>query len=400
LIAPAPEGDTGAAAPPAPQASSTPGGEPDWAPYFEAAGLSIDAFTPVTPSRPPPLYADRLAAWTGAFPGQETPPLVVEAAARNGTVVFWGLREQTSVPAATDLVGFPPIALVAFALMWIGAGILARRHLKSGSGDRRGALRLGAVVAWVAFIGPLLQARHTTSTAGEFSTLFAALSQGTMFGAIAWLLYMALEPYARRTAPRWVVSWTRLLEGRFKDPMVGRDLLTGLAAAAAASGLFALIDRLRLSIAEGTIDWAYPHGFAPLRGVLATLANLIHPVTLLVPFGIMSLLILSRALIKRPWPAIAAAAVVIVGFGIAVNGFDLGGLAVVLVVVGVGARFGLLALVAFSAFIINFLLVPISADPAVWWTSASWLGWGALTALALYGCRIATARAKIAASRT
>ena len=89
-----------------------------------------------------------------------------------------------------------------------------------------------------------------------------------MFGAIAWLLYMALEPYARRVAPRWVVSWTRLLEGRFKDPMVGRDLLTGLAAAAGVNGLFALVTRLQLTIAEGTIDWSYPHGFAPLRGVL------------------------------------------------------------------------------------------------------------------------------------
>ena len=260
-------------------------------------------------------------------------------------------------------------------------------------------MRLGAVVAWAAFIGPLLQAQHTTVTADEFSVLFAALSQGTMFGGIAWLLYMALEPYARRIAPRWVVSWTRLLEGRFKDPMVGRDLLTGLAAAAGVNGLFAVIDRLQLTIAEGTIAWAYPHGFAPLRGVLATLANLVHPVTLLVPFGIMSVLVLSRAVIKRPWPAIAAATVVIAGFDIAVNGFNLGGLALVLLVVGVGARFGLLALVAVAAFIVNFGMVPVNADPAVWWTSASWVGWGALAALALYGYRIATARPPAATTR-
>ena len=360
----------------------------------------MDAFTPVASSRPPPLYADRLAAWTGAFPGQDAPRLDIEAAARNGQVVWWGLREQTIAPGARPPDGLPPIAFVAFALMWIGAGILAQRHLKSGSGDRRGALRLGAVVATVAFIGPLLQAHHSTATAGEFSLLFAALSQGTMFGAIAWLLYMALEPYARRVAPRWVVSWTRLLEGRFKDPMVGRDLLTGLAAAAGVNGLFGLVTRLRLTSAAGTIDWSYPHGFAPLRGVLATLANLLHPVTLLVPFGILSVLILSRALIKRPWPAIAVAAVVIAGFDTVVNGFDLGGLAVVLLVVGVGARFGLLALVAVAAFIVNLGVVPASADPAVWWTSASWVGWGAVTALALYGYRIATARPSASITRS
>ena len=371
---------------------TTPPSEPDWAPYFEAAGLSMDAFAPATPSQPPPIYADRLAAWTGTFPGQDAPPLRIEAAARNGQVVSWGLRERTIVLGARALDGLPPIAFVAFALMWIGAGILARRHLVSGSGDRRGAMRLGAFVATVAFIGPLLQAHHTAAMADEFPVVFAALSQGTMFGGIAWLLYMGLEPYARRVAPRWVVSWTRLLEGRWKDPMVGRDVLSGLAAAAGIHGLVSLVNRLLLASAAGPIDWSYPHGMAPLRGMLATLANLFHPVTLLVPFGIMSVLILSRAVIKRPWPAIAAAAVFVAGFDMLMNGLDPRSLVPTLVVVAVGARWGLLALVAVAVYLINMSLVPVSADPAVWWTQASWVGWGAAVALALYGFRTATAR--------
>jgi hypothetical protein len=275
--------------------------------------------------------------------------------------------------------------------MWIGAGILARRHLASGSGDRRGAMRLGALVATVTFIGPLLQAHHTAAMGGQFPVVFAALAQGTMFGGIAWLLYMGLEPYARRVAPRWVVSWTRLLEGRIKDPMVGRDLVCGLAAAAASQGLLLLIDRLQLA-STGRIEWSYPHGMAPLRGMLATLANLLHPVTLLLPFGVMSVLILSRAIIKKPWAAIAASAVVIGGFDILFNGLNPRSVVPVLVIVGVGARWGLLALVAVALYIVNMSLVPVSADPAVWWTSSSWVGWGAIVALALYGYRIATAR--------
>jgi hypothetical protein len=207
-------------------------------------------------------------------------------------------------------------------------------------------------------------------------------------------MFMGQEPYARRVAPRWVVSWTRLLEGRAKDPMVGRDLLCGLAAAAASHGLVVLVHRLYLARAAGPIEWSYPHGMAPLRGLLATLANLLHPVTLLVPFGVMSVLILSRAVIKRPWPAIATAALLVAGFDMLFNGLNPTSLVPVLVVVAVGARWGLLALVAVALYIVNLSLVPVSADPAVWWTSASWVGWGATAALALYGYRIASPRVR------
>jgi hypothetical protein len=36
-----------------------------------------------------------------------------------------------------------------------------------------------------------------------------------------------VEPHARRLHPRFLVSWTRLLRGRFADPLVGRDVLAG-----------------------------------------------------------------------------------------------------------------------------------------------------------------------------
>src|SRR5690606_25044295 len=49
---------------------------------------------------------------------------------------------------------------------------------------------------------------------------------------LVWLLYVALEPYARRHWPRLLVGWSRLLAGRVRDPMVGRDALLGLAAGA------------------------------------------------------------------------------------------------------------------------------------------------------------------------
>ena len=47
--------------------------------------------------------------------------------------------------------------------------------------------------------------------------------------AIVWLAYVALEPWVRRHLPASLVSWTRLLTRGVRDPLVGRDVLIGLA---------------------------------------------------------------------------------------------------------------------------------------------------------------------------
>ena len=57
--------------------------------------------------------------------------------------------------------------------------------------------------------------------------MFFALRDALMFGAIVWVLYMAFEPYVRKRSPRTLISWSRLLAGRWRDPLVGADLLAG-----------------------------------------------------------------------------------------------------------------------------------------------------------------------------
>jgi len=42
-----------------------------------------------------------------------------------------------------------------------------------------------------------------------------------------WLFYVALEPHVRRKWPERLISWSRVLAGDFRDPMVGRDILIG-----------------------------------------------------------------------------------------------------------------------------------------------------------------------------
>ena len=54
-----------------------------------------------------------------------------------------------------------------------------------------------------------------------------AASVALFFSALTWLLYISLEPYVRRHWPGTIISWTRMLSGQFKDPVLGRDILLG-----------------------------------------------------------------------------------------------------------------------------------------------------------------------------
>ena len=54
----------------------------------------------------------------------------------------------------------------------------------------------------------------------------AMLYFATAASVAAWICYMALEPYVRRYWPRTMISWSRLVKGHCRDPLLGRDLLS------------------------------------------------------------------------------------------------------------------------------------------------------------------------------
>ncbi len=56
---------------------------------------------------------------------------------------------------------------------------------------------------------------------------------------------ISLEPLLRRVWPRTLISWTRLLSGYVRDPLVGRDVLIGMLAGVTV--MTPLIARFRLS---------------------------------------------------------------------------------------------------------------------------------------------------------
>ena len=63
------------------------------------------------------------------------------------------------------------------------------------------------------------------------TAFFEFAAEALLNTAIAWLLYVALEPYVRRFSPGILISWTRVLSGQIVDPRVGRDMLVGVGSA-------------------------------------------------------------------------------------------------------------------------------------------------------------------------
>jgi hypothetical protein len=101
----------------------------------------------------------------------------------------------------------------------------------------------------------LLVAEHWGQGRDVSLTLMHILAICLFHGAFVLTLYLAVEPYVRRAWPERIVSWTRLVAGRFGDPLVGRDVLIGLLIGVATRPLyvmaFLLVNRLRPDVPFG-----------------------------------------------------------------------------------------------------------------------------------------------------
>ena len=103
--------------------------------------------------------------------------------------------------------------------------VLTRRNLRLGRGDRTGARRLaiGMIVA-----GTLAVSLAEHSPLDLLVARLDLLAQPLMWGLIAWLAYLGFEPTIRRTWPHLLITSTRLLDLRLRDPLVGRAVLAGV----------------------------------------------------------------------------------------------------------------------------------------------------------------------------
>ena len=208
--------------------------QPDAAPLFSAAGLDISRFKTATPQWTPLVATETRAAWTSIAPGKTETPVRIEAAWWRDKPVYFRIIGPWTKPdrmqASNDSTGETVqryIFLGITLLLIAAAAYLAIRNLRLGRGDKQGAFRLAGFAAVISVVSWLLSAHFGTSSWGMM--LFtASVGFALWTGAELWLAYIALEPAVRRRWPRILISWTRLLAGRWKDPLVSRDVLIGL----------------------------------------------------------------------------------------------------------------------------------------------------------------------------
>src|SRR5262249_9597462 len=220
----------------------------EWSRWFDPQTIGFDLNKDLQPTAPewaPPCACDRQAAWTGALADCPTLPVRVEAAAHCGRPVYFEVMPARREAERRDSLPTHLLSVVGLALLPVVV-VLAVRNLRRGRGDARGAVRLGLAILAVTTAAWLLGGHHTLS--GETPQLIGVLGIGGWCALLFGLGYLALEPAVRRRWPWRITAWNRLLDGRLRDPMVGRDVLIGLA-----SGALGL---LVLRAASLSADWA------------------------------------------------------------------------------------------------------------------------------------------------
>jgi hypothetical protein len=288
------------------------------------------------------------------------------------------------------------IARVLNSSIWLlglgGAALIARRNLAANRADRRAAARVAMALMIASTVAWLASAHHFASPDIELNSFGAVLLHIVFQGGALWVLYLALEPYARRFWPDGLLGSTRLLSGRIRDPRVGRDILVGVALGAA------------ILVTELAHVWAAQALGTPLQPIFGVAVNTLagpgHIVERWVAWGndaLLSVLFITltyvvlRLLLPRSWMALPAGTVLITAIsngGTAVSGGWLETVFVVsqtALIFGGIFRFGLLA-VAVALFAGDMATAaPLTLHASAWGAMPSTVTLGALAALALFG---------------
>jgi serine/threonine-protein kinase len=303
-------------------ASKGPWPEPQWALLFREAGLDLANFKSVEPSWTPPVSTDSRAAWESAGAAAPDAGTRIEAAAYHGIPVFFRVigpwtQPVGSDPAPASLVSriVRYLSAVMLFVVLIGGTLIARRNLRLGRTDRRGAAFVTVFVLTAGFLDWVLTTHHIAS-GDEINLFLHGLAVRVFIACVCWLFYLAIEPYVRRLWPQVLVSWVRLLDGRFGDPLVGRDVLFGILGGLGFQLLFLgwpLASRW-FGIAPPALDELGPtylelQKLTGLRFAFSNLADL--PVAMFIfSAGFIVSLVLLRIVLRKQWLAIVAFVIV------------------------------------------------------------------------------------------
>ena len=372
----------------------------DWRTAFNLAGLDMAQFKPTQPQWNPPNASDARAAWMGVWP-ETTVPLRVEAASYYGKPTYFTLigdwtkpNHEVAVQVSQKTANM--VIAILGAILLFGGMFIAYRNVRLGKVDADGTVRL-AILEFSLLMCVWLFQTHFVPDLGSFGLLVLAMAASLFITAFLCVLYLAIEPFVRRHWPHTIISWTRLITGKVRDPLVGRDMMIGIGL-----GIVWVIAFLTMFWAEHRLGGPPTFGstdyFEGARSVLSILtANVTGSIQGTLTFFF--LLFLFRVLLRKPW----LAGLAFVGFWV---GLKLVGShhpaiesATFIVVYGLAAfvvvRFGFLSL-ALAIFVADLLInVPLTSHVSEWYFAGPFFALLSVLAIGCWAFYIALAGQKL-----
>jgi hypothetical protein len=202
---------------------------------------------------------------------------------------------------------------------------------------------------------------------------------------------MAIEPYVRRRWPQVMTSWTRMLSGKWHDPLVGRDLLTGALMGSGAALVLSLATAaiVRLNLPSETAQSFDDIALGSLSGATASMITTMVGGTIY-SLGITFIVFLLRSWTKRLWLAETIAVVLAVPLILGSENWWLDGPVAVLMAASIVlccTRMGLLSLWAYYLTFGILMSFPWALEPSRWYFNRTVLGLAVCAGLAVYGFR-------------
>ena len=366
------------------EAAPPPSRAVDWDALLLAAGVDNTTLKEVAPEWPAVVTADESRAWEGRVDRQA---VRVEASAYRGRPAQLAVRSaQTKPPSSRPaprvaLGRLLDLLLAATIFACIGVlAVLARHNLRLRRGDRSGAYKLAVVMGTASAVFVIFNRHWTFQPLNMMRVVTFLLGLPLTTAVQTWLFYVGVEPFVRRRWPHLLIAWTRVLDGRWRDPLVGRSLLAGTAAALVAvgivpgilasltrvSGLAVAVPWYQVGLLNGGLGWFLASGTLPLVGPVAALLAIATLLVLrlvlrhdrlawlgclLVWFGIATW----AGLYAKPWASVAP-------LGPMANAAAMAGFLIVLL-----ARHGLLAAAVFMSVMTALLNTPLTYSMTRWY---------------------------------
>ena len=206
----------------------------DEALLFKSMGMDRTRYTPADPFRSPLTPFDRRTTLKGPHSGLKDVELTVQYSTWKGRLTSlylqypWSspITDEGKVPTlAQKIQGYFAIAGLLVFLFY--SATLARKNWLANRADRRGALRLFFVPVICTLLAWAIDAHYIPD--GRMINFASYTLAGALLGGlIMWQLYLALEPALRSRWPQSIITWNRVLSGRFLDTQVGAHTLMGV----------------------------------------------------------------------------------------------------------------------------------------------------------------------------